>query len=244
MAAATADAPVAAPLVLLQVAHLPQHQSDAIQNWVNERIEIQLQSRLELAGRAIGFPRDVDAQSKAITDELSTQAECVGEQVVRLSELHSSLTAQWQTLHERLEVSFGGMQAKWDALEAKVEAAFADVDAKTQANTETTAALNVQASEAVRTVTIETAAVKNDLEKTKADIITEFDKLNKGVVNWSNEYAKTIDDKVRAIATGVTGSPAPAHAVKHDRKDLVVWKLSDGVDKADFRHWLEHRYPT
>ena len=183
MAAAMADAPLPAPLVLVQMADLPQHQSDAIQNWVNERIEVQLQSRLDLTGRATQFLGDVDAQSKAITEEVNTQAERVSEQVARFNELHATFTTQWQGLHDRLEASFGGMQIKWNELETKLEATFADVDSKTQANADTTAALNAQAPEAVRTVTTQTAAVKNDLEKTKADILVEFNKLNKGFVN-------------------------------------------------------------
>ena len=235
MAAAMADAPLPAPVVFVQMADLPRHQSDAIQNWVNERIEVQLQSRLELTGRAIPFLRDVDAQSNVITKEVNAQADRVSEQVTRLNEPHTSLTTQWQGLHERLEASFGGMQIKWNELETKLEATFADVESKTRANADTTAALNAQASEAVRTVTTETAAVKTDLEKTKADIIVEFNKLNKGVVNWSNEYAKTIDDKVRAITAGAAGGASPTHAAKHDKKDLVVWKLSDGVGKAGSR---------
>ena len=36
-----------------------------------------------------------------------------------------------------------------------------------------------------------------------------------------------------------SGSRSEGSVLKHDKKDLAVWKLVDKVGKLDFRHWVE-----
>ena len=58
-----------------------------------------------------------------------------------------------------------------------------------------------------------------------------------GVRVWSDNFATEIQQMCQTDNFNFDVKPAVV-VPKHDKKEVSVWKLPDGVSKPDFRHWI------
>ena len=62
--------------------------------------------------------------------------------------------------------------------------------------------------------------------------------LRKEIRIWSDGFAAQIQEMCRTGNFKFDVKPAVV-VPKHDKKEVSVWKLSDGVRKPDLRHWID-----
>ena len=55
---------------------------------------------------------------------------------------------------------------------------------------------------------------------------------------WSESFAGQVQEMCRTGNFKFDAKPSVVVA-KHDKKEVSVWKLVDGVTKPDFRHWID-----
>ena len=68
---------------------------------------------------------------------------------------------------------------------------------------------------------------------------SENEALRADVIKWSSEYAMKIEAQVNSGEFKPESKPSSSNALKMDKKELNVWKLSEAVAKPDFSHWLD-----
>ena len=78
-----------------------------------------------------------------------------------------------------------------------------------------------------------------DLEAANVGIVSEATKLRDDIVMWSDNYTAKIEGMVKSGNFKFDSRGSPSTTAKFDKKEVMVWKLPDGVSKPDFRHWAD-----
>ena len=207
------------------LAYLNEEESASITQLFTELLD----TRMEMIGRAADFINNLDGKQKEVIDFVALESRRMSDRVREII-----------TLNEGIEKTYADLQLLNAGTTTFAETTKAELAAGAVANEEAHQKDHVhgQVNELFAKTSVPFAENEKKLSEISTDFSAEVKSLRDGVQTWSQNFATEIQQMCQTGNFKFDVKPAVVMP-KHDKKEVSVWKLPDGISKPDFRHWID-----
>ena len=181
---------------------------------------------MELAGTVVTFVNDFDVKQGEVIAALNVEMSRMDKQVADVNQNMADMTI----LKEGIENTHAKLLELNAGTSSFAESARAELEASALANEEAHRKADHVHSQ------VNTLFTKTELTFAESD--KKSLALREEIRVWSDGLAEQIKEMCRSGNFKFDVKPAVVEP-KHDKKEVSVWKLPDGVSKPDFRHWID-----
>ena len=204
-------------------------QNASLQAWVMGIVN----ERMQLAGTVVSFVNKLnDKQTEAVA-AIALEAGRMDVQVASVNQALIDMRVLKEAI-EKTHIAVIEITAGTSSFADSTRAEFAD----TKAAIEATSLASKEAHDKAEWLHSQVGTLVAKTEATFVETERKSLAQREEIRVWSDEFASKVQEMCRTGEFKFDAKPAVVVA-KHDKKEVSVWKLVDGVTKPDFRHWID-----